>query len=151
MKKPQKKYDPDVPMTKEEAAIWRREQRRKRNRESAAASRQRQRDRIQELEGEVSALKQATQAVYDKIRALEEQQGSASPIKAEDSATLAPPPPVKIEEPVRVETPEPVSSVCAESFCASPTTSTFVDFTGSEEMKQQKQQPKPIKMISRHA
>ena len=49
-KKPQMKYDPDIPMTKEEAAVWRREQRRKRNRESAAASRQRQRDRIAELE-----------------------------------------------------------------------------------------------------
>jgi hypothetical protein len=62
-KKPQMKYDPDVPMTKEEAAVWRREQRRKRNRESAAASRQRQRDRIGELEVELDEWK----AKYDEI------------------------------------------------------------------------------------
>ena len=42
-KKPQMKYEPQVPMSKEETAAWRREQRRKRNRESAAASRQRHR------------------------------------------------------------------------------------------------------------
>jgi len=52
-KKPQMRYDPSVPMTKEAAAVWRREQRRKRNRDSAAASRQRQRNRISELEEEV--------------------------------------------------------------------------------------------------
>lgn len=56
-KKPQMRYDPSVPMTKEAAAIWRREQRRKRNRDSAAASRQRQRNRITELEDEVSEWK----------------------------------------------------------------------------------------------
>eukprot|EP00559_Dactyliosolen_fragilissimus_P004677 CAMPEP_0184860068 /NCGR_PEP_ID=MMETSP0580-20130426/5022_1 /TAXON_ID=1118495 /ORGANISM="Dactyliosolen fragilissimus" /LENGTH=171 /DNA_ID=CAMNT_0027357025 /DNA_START=27 /DNA_END=539 /DNA_ORIENTATION=- len=52
-KQVQKRYDPDVPMSKEEEQAWRREQRRKRNRESAAASRQKQRDRIFELEAEV--------------------------------------------------------------------------------------------------
>jgi len=56
-KKPQMRYDPSVPMTKEAAAVWRREQRRKRNRDSAAASRQRQRNRITELEEEVSEWK----------------------------------------------------------------------------------------------
>lgn len=71
-KKPQMKYDPDVPMTKEEAAVWRREQRRKRNRESAAASRQRQRDRIAELEVEVDEWKVKYEAILDKIRKLEE-------------------------------------------------------------------------------
>lgn len=35
----QNRYVPDVPMTKEQEAEWRREARRKRNRESAAASR----------------------------------------------------------------------------------------------------------------
>jgi hypothetical protein len=140
-KKPQMKYDPDIPMTKEEATVWRREQRRKRNRESAAASRQRQRDRIQELESEVSRLKEATESVYAEIRALEE--GSATT----PSGTAAPYPIKLEEEQIRVETPEPVNSV--SSFCASPTTSTFLDFTGSEE--KEVQQPKPIKMISRHA
>lgn len=71
-KKPQMKYDPDVPMTKEEAASWRREQRRKRNRESAAASRQRQRDRIFTLEGEIDDWKTKYESVLEKIRELEE-------------------------------------------------------------------------------
>ena len=51
------KYDPSVPMSKEETSAWRREQRRKRNRESAAACRKRQRDRISELEMEVNEWK----------------------------------------------------------------------------------------------
>ena len=78
-KKPQMKYDPDVPMTKEEAAAWRREQRRKRNRESAAASRQRQRDRITELEEEVDDWKIKVQAIMDKIKALEDATGLKAP------------------------------------------------------------------------
>ena len=49
-KKMQIRYDPEVPMSKEQLAAWRREARRVRNRESAAASRQRIRDRINELE-----------------------------------------------------------------------------------------------------
>mmetsp|Transcript_29302 Transcript_29302/g.49934 ORF Transcript_29302/g.49934 Transcript_29302/m.49934 type:complete len:476 (-) Transcript_29302:154-1581(-) len=56
-KRPQMKYDPSIPMTKEETSAWRREQRRKRNRESAAACRKRQRDRISELEAEVNEWK----------------------------------------------------------------------------------------------
>lgn len=71
-KKPQMKYDPDVPMTKEEAAVWRREQRRKRNRESAAASRQRQRDRIAELEVEVEEWKTKFDEVMKRISQLED-------------------------------------------------------------------------------
>lgn len=78
-KKPQMKYDPppDVAatMTKEEAALWRREQRRKRNRESAAASRQRQRNRIAELEVELTGWKNKVQNVLDRIAALESAAG----------------------------------------------------------------------------
>lgn len=70
-KKLQKKYDPDVPMTKEEATIWRREQRRKRNRESAAASRQRQRDRISELETELDSWKLKYEMVLNQIQLLQ--------------------------------------------------------------------------------
>ena len=44
------KYDPEVPMSKEQAANWRREARRVRNRQSAAASRQKTRTKIAELE-----------------------------------------------------------------------------------------------------
>jgi hypothetical protein len=76
-KKPQMKYDPDVPMTKDDAAAWRREQRRKRNRESAAASRQRQRDRIAELEIEVGDWKDKYDEMMSKIRKLEDITGSS--------------------------------------------------------------------------
>ena len=65
------RYEPDVPMTKEEATAWRREQRRKRNRESAAASRQRQRDRIAELEVEVDEWKVKYQAALERLKNLE--------------------------------------------------------------------------------
>lgn len=74
-KKPQMKYDPDVPMTKEEAAVWRREQRRKRNRESAAMSRQRQRDRIADLEIEVDEWKVKVGSIMDRIKKLEDASG----------------------------------------------------------------------------
>ena len=70
-KKPQMKYDPDVPMSKEEAAVWRREQRRKRNRESAAASRQRQRDRIAELEVVLDEWKDKFDGIMERIQKLE--------------------------------------------------------------------------------
>jgi bZIP transcription factor len=82
-KKPQMKYDPDVPMTKEEAAVWRREQRRKRNRESAALSRQRQRDRIADLEIEVADWKNKVDSIMDRIKKLEDASGI-------DSRTLVP-------------------------------------------------------------
>mmetsp|Transcript_20548 Transcript_20548/g.44601 ORF Transcript_20548/g.44601 Transcript_20548/m.44601 type:complete len:319 (+) Transcript_20548:105-1061(+) len=71
-KRPQMKYDPSVPMTKEETSAWRREQRRKRNRESAAACRRRQRDRISELEDEVSDWKGKFD---DALRKLKEADG----------------------------------------------------------------------------
>mmetsp|Transcript_24928 Transcript_24928/g.72095 ORF Transcript_24928/g.72095 Transcript_24928/m.72095 type:complete len:238 (+) Transcript_24928:60-773(+) len=74
-KKAQNKYEPDVPMTKEEAAAWRREQRRKRNRESAAASRQKQRDRIVELETELGEWKAKFSAVMDRLNAAEVARG----------------------------------------------------------------------------
>ncbi|CAJ1912115.1 unnamed protein product [Cylindrotheca closterium] len=77
-KKPQMKYDPDVPMTKEEATAWRREQRRKRNRESAAASRQRQRDRINVLEDEVDAWKSKYEATMAAIARLEQQKAEGT-------------------------------------------------------------------------
>lgn len=83
-KKPQMKYDPDVPMTKEEAAVWRREQRRKRNRESAAASRQRQRDRIEELEAEVEDWKAKFASVMERLKKLEEAKSVQTPSNAED-------------------------------------------------------------------
>lgn len=76
-KRPQMRYEPDVPMSKEETAAWRREQRRKRNRESAAASRQRQRDRITELEAEVDDWKEKFEAAVGRLRKLETLSGVA--------------------------------------------------------------------------
>jgi hypothetical protein len=65
------RYDPGVPMTKEEASAWRKEERRKRNRESAAASRQKTRDRISELEDEVTLWKSKFDEAAQRIAKLE--------------------------------------------------------------------------------
>jgi len=67
-KRPQLKYDPDLPMTKDQTRAWRREQRRKRNRESAAACRKRQRDLISILEGEVAEWKAKFDNALSKIK-----------------------------------------------------------------------------------
>jgi len=69
-------YHPSVPMTKDETAAWRKEQRRKRNRESAAASRQRQRDRIDELEVEVGQWRSKYEEAMSKLVVLEKKQQS---------------------------------------------------------------------------
>jgi hypothetical protein len=112
-KKPQMKYDPDVPMTKEEAAVWRREQRRKRNRESAAASRQRQRDRIVELEAEVEEWKVKFDEAMKRIRQLEEgatesNDGSVDGEELED-------PPDKLEASVEDESGVAIDIHCPEA------------------------------------
>ena len=67
-KRPQLKYDPDVPMTKEQTRAWRRDQRRRRNRESAAACRKRQRDAIFVLEAEVAVWKAKFDNALSKIQ-----------------------------------------------------------------------------------
>lgn len=66
-KRPQMKYDPSVPMTKEQTSAWRREQRRRRNRESAAACRRRQRDRIGELEAEVAGWREKVEGALKRL------------------------------------------------------------------------------------
>ena len=70
-KKTQIRYDPDVPMSKDQLAAWRREARRVRNRESAAASRQRIRNRISELEEEVGEWKTKYSQAIARLEALE--------------------------------------------------------------------------------
>lgn len=75
--KKQMRYDPDVPMTKEEASAWRREARRVRNRESAAASRRKIRDRIEVLEGEVDEWKSKYEAIMMKLQDAKARNGSA--------------------------------------------------------------------------
>ena len=79
-KRPQLKYDPSVPMTKEETSVWRAEQRRKRNRESAAACRKRQRDRIAELESEVEEWRHKFAAALGKLRGVDK--SGASEVEA---------------------------------------------------------------------
>mmetsp|Transcript_21985 Transcript_21985/g.46374 ORF Transcript_21985/g.46374 Transcript_21985/m.46374 type:complete len:239 (-) Transcript_21985:255-971(-) len=70
-KKTQIRYDPDVPMSKDQLAAWRREARRVRNRESAAASRQRIRNRISELEDEVGEWKAKYSQAIQRLECLE--------------------------------------------------------------------------------
>lgn len=71
-KKTQIRYDPAIPMEKEQLAAWRREARRVRNRESAAASRQRIRGRISELEDEVNDWKHKYESAVVRLQQLEE-------------------------------------------------------------------------------
>lgn len=69
--KKQHRYQPGVPMTKDQLKNWRKEARRVRNRESAAASRKRNRVRIDELETEGDALKAKYAAALKYIMELE--------------------------------------------------------------------------------
>lgn len=144
-KKPQMKYEPSEPMTKEQATIWRREQRRKRNRESAAASRQRQRDRITELEGEVDEWKVKYADTLDKIREMEKKLGL--PPTAEFI------PVVPTSSPPRPETPEPQKAITVTPR-ASPTSEVSTD-NDSVEIKVKKEEEEtelfPSKMTSRQA
>lgn len=145
-KKPQMKYDPDVPMTKEDAAAWRREQRRKRNRESAAASRQRQRDRISELEIEVDGWKDKYDNMMSKIRKLEEATGSAI-TTAEFVPTS------------RAETPKPEAQTVTPRASPTITSCSSVVLTGDDSqeesnhvvMEEEEQELHPTKMTSRPA
>ncbi|GAX28371.1 hypothetical protein FisN_4Hh033 [Fistulifera solaris] len=144
-KKPQMKYNPEIPMTREEAAAWRREQRRKRNRESAAASRQRQRDRINELETELEEWKEKYETVMSKIKALEEGRDDVS-----EPADLV------LLRTTRSETPPPqeAKTVTPRS---SPTSTTFLSFADKVMVKNEDSDAEeelgfePSKMISRQA
>ena len=177
-KKPQMKYNPDVPMTKEEAAAWRREQRRKRNRESAAASRQRQRDRIVELEAEVEEWKAKFDQAMKRIQELEQAAGSeAVPQESSEAVDDVPEVPME-EETIHIQSPEElVEEVFKDTTIlispshsprsVSPTSSTTVDFsqvqavkvvsnvsassTVSSHEEQTEEEPQPPKMISRQA
>lgn len=180
-KKPQMKYDPDVPMTKEEAAAWRREQRRKRNRESAAASRQRQRDRIVELEAEVEGWKVKFDEAMRRIQELEQAPATNSgnsPVPHEEGNDDVDGPEVSMEdEGINIQSPEElVEEVFKDTTIlispshsprsVSPTSSTTVDFSQVQAVKvvsnvgassvsskeeQTEEEPQPPKMISRQA
>jgi hypothetical protein len=64
-------YTPNIPMTKEQLTAWRREARRVRNRQSAAASRQKIRNKIDELENQVSVWKNKYSEAMQRIARLE--------------------------------------------------------------------------------
>ena len=73
------KYEPaDPSLTEEEAAEWRKEQRKARNRASAAQSRHKTKARIDELEGEVGELKRMYAAAVARIAELEGTSGTTS-------------------------------------------------------------------------
>ena len=81
-KRPQLKYDPSVPMTREQTSAWRREQRRKRNRESAAACRRRQRELVSVLEVEVASWRRKFEHALAMVRA-RDGEGAAAVLEAE--------------------------------------------------------------------
>lgn len=89
-KRPQLKYDPDVPMTREQTRAWRRDQRRKRNRESAAACRKRQRDLISVLEGEVAVWKAKFDNALSKIKE-RDGEGTATELRTQIEAMFVMP------------------------------------------------------------
>jgi hypothetical protein len=88
-KKTQIRYDPEVPMSKEQLAVWRREARRVRNRESAAASRQRIRSRITELETEIDGWKSKYSQAMERLEQLEQVATSDEADSAAKSSTKA--------------------------------------------------------------
>jgi hypothetical protein len=85
-KKTQIRYDPEVPMSKEQLAVWRREARRVRNRESAAASRQRIRSRITELEEEIEGWKSKYSQAIERLEQLKKVEGDS--VKEETSTKV---------------------------------------------------------------
>eukprot|EP00956_Cyclotella_meneghiniana_P008365 scaffold11244_cov75-Cyclotella_meneghiniana.AAC.3 len=71
---PQNYYaPPKVFMSREELAAWRKEQRRERNRQSAADSRNKTKQKITELEAEVSEYKSLCEAMQKKMAQMEKQ------------------------------------------------------------------------------
>jgi hypothetical protein len=144
-KKPQLKYDPDIPMTKEQAAEWRREQRRKRNRESAAASRQRQRDRIVELEAEIAHWKHQHQQLMARIMELEKAAAYPELVVSNNGTTINTRPPSP-EQGAQTVTP-PVSPIASASSSPNRQDEEFMETDldeGTEELR-------PSKMIFRPA
>lgn len=65
------RYEPSVPMTKEDKSAWRKEERKHRNRASAAASRNKVRNRIHELETEVQVWQTKYTELMTRIEVLE--------------------------------------------------------------------------------
>ena len=106
-KRPQLKYDPSVPMTREQTSAWRREQRRKRNRESAAACRRRQRELVSVLEVEVASWRHKFEHALAMVRA-RDGDGAAAVLEAElESMFVLQPRKISEEEDWGRDTPPP--------------------------------------------
>mmetsp|Transcript_42597 Transcript_42597/g.89393 ORF Transcript_42597/g.89393 Transcript_42597/m.89393 type:complete len:239 (-) Transcript_42597:303-1019(-) len=90
---PQNFYAPPAiaSMSKDQLSEWRKEQRRKRNRESAAASRNKTRQKIEELEGEVSKWKQMYQDMESKMRCMERHIQFLTQLTQSQGGSAAPP------------------------------------------------------------
>jgi hypothetical protein len=97
--KKQARYEPVVPMSKEELSEWRKEARRVRNRESAAASRRKTRERIDELEGHVHVLETKYAKALERIAELEKTSQPTTPVAGPsiENATTTPPAAILIE------------------------------------------------------
>jgi len=115
----QNRYKPEVRMTIEEEAEWRKEARRQRNRTSAANSRNKVRNRITELESEVDEWKSKCTSLTKRLEILEKR--------------MHPPPPQNqsLTHPVSPVTsggvPSCISTCSEESFDVSPFLLDFSD------------------------
>jgi hypothetical protein len=88
--KKQTRYEPEIPMSKDELSLWRKEARRVRNRESAAASRHKIRGRIEELEQQLAALDSKYQAALKRIEELESMDRNTSSSSATTTSAIVP-------------------------------------------------------------
>ncbi|KAL3785116.1 hypothetical protein ACHAW5_009796, partial [Stephanodiscus triporus] len=118
-KRPQLKYDPSVPMTREQTSAWRREQRRKRNRESAAACRRRQRELVSVLEVEVASWRQKFERALAQVRT-RDGEDAAAVLEAELERTFVLQPRKTTDDDCeRCDTPPPPPTVPEEALSAS--------------------------------
>lgn len=116
-KRPQLKYDPDVPMTREQTRAWRRDQRRKRNRESAAACRKRQRDLISVLEGEVAVWKAKFDNALSKIKE-RDGEGAATELQTQIETMFVMPTRQETERSCATPPPPPTNAHSPDEICS---------------------------------
>lgn len=140
----QVRYSPDVPMTEEELASWRRDQRRIRNRDSAATTRRKTRELISELQNAADQWKKK----YEKLEA-----ENANLLKKLQSPGVSD---VSTDSMSKAIIPVPPSPELTSTANTPPivTDENFVeDCCGEAMMKVQQQEPKQhlTEMISRPA
>jgi hypothetical protein len=93
----QVRYSPDVSMTEEELAVWRREQRRIRNRDSAAMTRRKTRDLITNLKNNVADWKRKYEKLEDENKSLRDYFQSRGLVIPDDIPKVL----VKLEDPIK--------------------------------------------------